>query len=85
MLKGDFARRSPWYWRLVAILLPGLVATVVSAVMPVMGGALLLICFALATWQGAVWLFNSSGLFISPVVKPHITRPLLFFVIILPT
>ena len=67
ILKRDCARPAPWGYRLLAALLLGLVATLVCVRLPVVRGALLLAVVVMGTWQGAVWLFHSSGLFLSPV------------------
>jgi HD-GYP domain-containing protein (c-di-GMP phosphodiesterase class II) len=68
LLNGDFARICPWAYRLLAILALGVFATLVCVTLPVMRGALLLVVTAICAWQGSVWLFQSSGLFLSPVV-----------------
>ncbi|NVN90900.1 MAG: CHASE2 domain-containing protein [Desulfuromonadales bacterium] len=67
ILKGDFARPAPWGYRLVAALALGLCATLVCVLFPAIRGALLLVVVAAGTWQGAVWLFHSRGLFLPPV------------------
>jgi len=68
ILTNDFARICPWIYRLPAVLALGAFATLVCVALPVMRGALLLGVAAIGAWQGSVWLFQSSGLFLSPVV-----------------
>lgn len=68
ILNNDFARVCPWVYRLLAICALGTFATIVCAALPVMRGALLLGVTAIAAWQGSIWLFQSSGLFLSPVL-----------------
>ena len=68
ILNGDFARICPWVYRLLATLALGAFATLVCVALPVMRGALLLGVAAIAAWQGSVWLFQSRGFFLSPVV-----------------
>ncbi|MBC7961817.1 MAG: CHASE2 domain-containing protein [Steroidobacteraceae bacterium] len=68
ILNGDFARICPWVYRLLATLALGALATLVCFALPVMRGALLLGVTAIAAWQGSVWLFQASGLFLSPVL-----------------
>jgi HD-GYP domain-containing protein (c-di-GMP phosphodiesterase class II) len=67
ILRGDFARLTPWAWQLLAILALGIVSTLVCVGLPVMRGALLLGAVAAGGWQGSVWLFQTSGLLLSPV------------------
>lgn len=68
ILNSDFARICPWVYRLLATLALGSFATLVCVALPVMRGALLLGVTAIGAWQGSVWLFQTSGLFLSPVV-----------------
>jgi response regulator RpfG family c-di-GMP phosphodiesterase len=68
ILNGDFAWICPWLYRLLATLALGALATLVCVAMPVMRGALLLGVAAIAAWQGSGWLYQASGLFLSPVV-----------------
>ncbi|HEY5512578.1 MAG TPA: CHASE2 domain-containing protein [Geomonas sp.] len=68
ILAGDFARECPWGYRLLATILLGALATLVCVALPVVRGALLLGATALGAWQGSVWLFRASGLFLSPVL-----------------
>jgi adenylate cyclase len=65
---ADFARPSPWIYRLLAILALGVLSTLVCVGMTVIRGALILGVAAIGTWQGSVWLFQANGLFLSPVV-----------------
>jgi HD-GYP domain-containing protein (c-di-GMP phosphodiesterase class II) len=67
ILKRSFARPAPWGYRLMAVLLMGFIATLVCVRLPAVRGALLLAVAAAGAWQGAVWLFHSSGVFFSPV------------------
>jgi HD-GYP domain-containing protein (c-di-GMP phosphodiesterase class II) len=67
LLTGDFARNAPWAYRLCATLLLGALATALSALLPVLAGALWIALAALAAWLGSAWLFQSSGFFLSPV------------------
>ena len=67
ILTGDFARICPWVYKLLATLALGTFATLVCVTLPVMSGALLLGVTAVGAWQGSFWLFQSSGLFLSPV------------------
>ena len=68
MLQGDFARPAPWFYRFMAVLVLGLAATVTCIGLPVIRGALVLAAAAVGAWQGSVWLFQSDGLFLSPVL-----------------
>jgi HD-GYP domain-containing protein (c-di-GMP phosphodiesterase class II) len=68
ILRGDFARTCPRVYRLLATLALGALATLVCVALPVMRGALLLGVTAIGAWQGSVWLYQASGLFLSPVV-----------------
>jgi adenylate cyclase len=68
ILNSDFARVCPWYYQLFATLSLGTFAILLCVAMPVMRGALLLGVAAIGAWQGSGWLFQSSGLFLSPVV-----------------
>ena len=68
ILNGDFARNSPWVFRLLATLLLGALATLVCAFLPVLSGALLLCLVAGAAWLGAGFLFQGGGLFLSPAL-----------------
>jgi len=68
ILRGDFARVCPWVYRLLATLALGALTTLVCVALPVISGALLLGSTAIVAWQGSVWLFQTSGLFLSPVV-----------------
>ncbi|HEX9024360.1 MAG TPA: CHASE2 domain-containing protein [Geobacteraceae bacterium] len=68
MLSGAFARPAPWLLRLLAVLALGLLSTIVCARFPVTRGAILLGIAALATWQGALWLFRNDGLLLSPLL-----------------
>ncbi len=72
ILNNDFARPNPWPYRLLATLVLGTLATLVCVSLPVMRGVLLVGVAASASWLGSVWLFRSSGLFLSPVT-PVIT------------
>ncbi|HEY5973886.1 MAG TPA: HD domain-containing phosphohydrolase, partial [Geobacteraceae bacterium] len=74
MLRGDFGRPAPWLYRLLAILVLGLVATLVCVMLPVMPGALVLAAVAGGVWLGSAWLFRANGLFLAP------TLPLLVLV-----
>ncbi len=67
MLRGDFARRSSWLYRLVAVLTLGAAATLACLVLPALQGGLLLSLTGVAAWLGAGWLFRSQGLLLSPV------------------
>lgn len=68
ILNNDFARTCPWAYRLLVTLALGALATLVCVALPVMRGALLLGVTAVGAWQGSVWLFQTSGLFLSPVL-----------------
>jgi adenylate cyclase len=68
ILNNDFARVCPWVYRLLATLVLGAFATLVCVAMPVLRGALLLGVAAVGAWQGSAWLYQASGLFLSPVV-----------------
>jgi adenylate cyclase len=68
ILQGDHARLSPWGYRLLAVLALGILSTLACAGLPVMRGALLLGVAAAGGWQGSVWLFQTSGLLLSPVL-----------------
>ena len=68
ILTGDFARNSPWLFRLLAALLLGLLATLVCALLPVLAGALLLLCTGAAFWLGSSWLFQTQGIFLAPAL-----------------
>jgi CHASE2 domain-containing sensor protein len=67
MLRGDFARQSPWLYRFLAVLALGSVATLVSLWLSALRGAALLSLVSLVAWQGAGWLFRSRGMLLSPV------------------
>ena len=68
ILRGDFARPAPWVYRLLAVCALGIVSTLVCVGLPVMRGALVLGAAATGVWQGSVWLFQTSGIFLSPVL-----------------
>ena len=68
ILNGDFARPSPWIYRLLAILSLGVFSTLVCVGMPAIRGALILGVVAIGAWQGSVWLFQDDGFFLSPVL-----------------
>jgi len=68
ILNKEFARICPWVYQLLATVVLGALATLVCLAMPVMRGALLLGLAAIGAWQGSVWLYQASGLFLSPVV-----------------
>ncbi|MBK5277003.1 MAG: CHASE2 domain-containing protein [Desulfuromonadales bacterium] len=68
ILNNDFARICPRVYQLLATLALGALAAFVCVAMPVMRGALVLGVAAIAAWQGSVWLYQTSGLFLSPVV-----------------
>jgi HD-GYP domain-containing protein (c-di-GMP phosphodiesterase class II) len=68
MLQGDFARPASWIYRLFAVLVLGLAATLTCVGLPVMRGALVLGLAAAGAWQGSVWLYQTTGLFLSPVL-----------------
>jgi HD-GYP domain-containing protein (c-di-GMP phosphodiesterase class II) len=68
ILSGDFARNAPWVYRLLATLLLGALATLLCALLPILSGGLWLTLAAVAAWLGSCWLFQSSGLFLSPVL-----------------
>ena len=68
ILRGDYARTCPWFYRLIATLALGALAALVCVALPVIPGALLIGITAMAALQGSVWLYQSSGFFLSPVV-----------------
>jgi len=67
ILTGDFARNSPWVFRLLATALFGALATLLCGNLSVLTGALLLALAGAGAWLGSYWLFQSGGLFLSPV------------------
>jgi HD-GYP domain-containing protein (c-di-GMP phosphodiesterase class II) len=68
ILSGDFARNAPWLYRLLATLLLGALATLLSAELPILSGALWIGLAGAAAWLGSRWLFQSSGIFLPPVL-----------------
>jgi len=68
ILNSDFARPGPWIYRLLAILVLGILSTLICVGMPVIPGAGVLGIAAAGAWQGSVWLFRNDGLFLSPVL-----------------
>jgi adenylate cyclase len=68
ILNGDFARQSPWDYRLLAIIAMGVLSTLVCAWLPVIRGGLLLSVAAIAAWRSSAWLYQAGGLFLPPVL-----------------
>ena len=68
ILQGDFARKAPWAFRLLATFVLGGAATLACAFLPALDGALLLGLTAAAAWLGSCWLFHRTGLFFPPVL-----------------
>lgn len=68
ILNGDFARQSPWDYRLLAIIVLGVLSTLVCVRLSVMHGGLLLGVTAIAAWQSSEWLYRATGLFLPPVL-----------------
>jgi HD-GYP domain-containing protein (c-di-GMP phosphodiesterase class II) len=67
MLRGDFARPSPWLYPLFAVLALGAAATLACLGLTALRGAVLLSLTGVGAWQAAGWLFRSHGLLLSPV------------------
>jgi adenylate cyclase len=68
ILNGDFARQTPWDYRLFAIIAMGVLSTLVCVGLSVIRGGLLLGVAAIAAWQSSVWLYRANGLFFPPVL-----------------
>ena len=66
MLRGDFARPSPWLYRFLAVLALGTIATLAALWLSALRGALLLGLIGVATWLAAGWLFRSRGILLAP-------------------
>jgi len=68
ILRGDFVRPAAGGYRLLAVLLLGGASILVCIGLPVIRGAVLLAAVAVLAWLGAVWMFHSSGVLLSPVL-----------------